>query len=484
MPTRILVDHHGNKGLGDIVCETAYYAALRRSEPRAVISSRNCRTIAWGNPHIDAFDSSSPDEAFDRIIRTPNLKHFATPLSEALSRRQSIFAHFLEQAGLEATADPPELYVLAREMEELGLEDDGEGGLIVTVSADSKEFDRRWGSERFKVLAEHLQDRHGASVIELGSGFCEGHLEVGLDLVGKTDIRQAMAVLSLSDLFVGNHGGLSHLAGGVGTPILSPWGASHPYWAYAYDAESRAVEPELPCQNCRWTGQALPQCVRGDRMAVTPCTQLISVEQMIAEADALIPVLAGRRETLRERRSRRRAVARDPRLLSRFEHADAATPFTNDYLILGGSPPGWAHEHSSDNFALFDKIVAFPDPVSGAEAWKHLLAEYIAHCEPDSRWLLMLSLADLTSVEASCTVEDFINSEIRPTRTIPKIAVIVGKMSEGQRIDLVNQARIYVATGSSRDLAPGSWQGDASHVASGPLGIDWKAVLSTMRPVE
>ncbi|HEY9856116.1 MAG TPA: hypothetical protein V6D05_10285, partial [Stenomitos sp.] len=59
-PRRILVDHSGEKGLGDIVCELNLYPALRRRYPEAMIASRQSRSLAWGTPEIEAFDETSP----------------------------------------------------------------------------------------------------------------------------------------------------------------------------------------------------------------------------------------------------------------------------------------------------------------------------------------------------------------------------------------------------------------------------------------
>ncbi len=474
---RVLVDHSGNKGLGDIVCETGFYPALRRRYPDARISSRHCRTIAWGNPDIDAFDESSDDSDFDLILRTPNIKAFETPLKDSLAASRSIFEHFLRQQDLDDGRFPPRLHVLDREVADLGFEDDGLGGLTVAVCGDAKEFDRRWGAERFQALAQYLETQHGATVIEIGSGNSEGHLDVGLDLVGKTTIRQTMAILSLCDLFVGNHGGLTHMAGGVGTPILSPWGSSHPYGAYAYDEESRVIETELPCRNCRWTGVALPQCVSGDQQARTPCTQRISVEQMMAAADAMIADLTPQPEILRERKDALRRTARDPRSLDRFEHRDVVTPYTHDHLMVGGSPSDWAAEHSGDNFARLDKIVAFTDLRPGSPTWQNVVRNFVAHARADSAWVLILAVEAMTATEARHVIQDFINLELRPPHPIPKLLAITGPMNDAERQDLCQRARLCLRSGRVRPSSEASFPaGPLDLVASAPA-IDWKALL-------
>ncbi|MNL68614.1 hypothetical protein D3C87_1933640 [compost metagenome] len=70
-PRRILVDHSGEKGLGDIVSELGCYVLLRARHSDGAFVSRGSRTLAWGHLFIDAFDESSPDDSFDPVLRLP-----------------------------------------------------------------------------------------------------------------------------------------------------------------------------------------------------------------------------------------------------------------------------------------------------------------------------------------------------------------------------------------------------------------------------
>ena len=89
----------------------------------------------------------------------------------------------------------------------------------------------------------------------------------------------------------------------------------------------------------------------------------------------------------------------------------------------------------------------------------------------------MLSVSFLTATEAAQILEDFINLELQPTRPIPKIVVILGSMNKGQRMELVDRARVYVRTGSSRDLPPTSRAGDAIWLEGPRSAVDWPTLL-------
>lgn len=441
-PLHILVDHAGTKGLGDVVCEFNLYPALRRCFPDARLYSRNSRTLAWGHPDIDGFDQSSPLSAFDRVYHLESLTELVRDYHTALLEGRTVFEHFLWHQGFPESTEPPQLYVLPREMEALGLEDDGKGGLIVGYSTDSKDLDRRWGEERFHALLQYLEDTYDVSLIELGSGLNSGHSGLGLDLVGRTNVRQTMAVLSLCDLFIGNHGGLTHLAGGVGTPILSPWGASTPYAAYAYDPLSIALETAPACRHCNWTLERLESCLNGHFMFDrAPCTQAISVEQMMEAADHLIPTLLQEQTRLKEAKQVRRLRARIPETLDRFDRDEEVSPDTRQYLILGGVS-GWGAHHSRDNFARLSRVVAFPN-WSRPDAWQPLVADYVRHFQATDQTVLMLSAYPLTGPEVKEVLETYLYQVLKPAEA-PRIAIILGALDMEDRCHLIDRAKGYV----------------------------------------
>ncbi|MBU6427367.1 MAG: hypothetical protein KGR26_00005, partial [Cyanobacteria bacterium REEB65] len=360
----------------------------------------------------------------------------------------TIFDHYCLSTGLVPVGAPPTLHVLAREIASLGLEDDGDDGLVVAFSADSKEPDRRWGEERFATLARHIEKRHGAGLVELGNGLTAGHLGVGHDLVGQTTLRQSMAVLSLCDLFVGNHGGLTHLAGGVGTPVLVPWGASTPYQAYAYDTQSHAVETKPACRHCAWTGRMDPVCETVDMLkGRTRCTQEISVEEMIAAADQWIPLIREQREVLRARRRMRVEAARDPASLSRFDEFEFVSASTHRHLFIGGKP-GWGREHRVDNFLRLRKVVAFPD--WSKTAWQDLITTFISQFR--APWTLVLSAHPLTGPQVLERVMSFLKGDLGVERGVPPILIVTGLLTEAERRDLVFRSEGYLPLDSSLDL--------------------------------
>ncbi len=157
---------------------------------------------------------------------------------------------------------------------------------------------RRWPPDRFAAAATRLADRFGIGVVLVGGPDNRAEAEVFrahyrgplVDLVGRTTIRQAAAVLAGCKLFLGNDGGLMHLAAAVGTPVVAVFGPSnHRAWG-----PWRPDRPELarvvrtwltlPCQPCLYVGNELGRRWGCDSLA---CLQTIQVEDLLAVVDSM-----------------------------------------------------------------------------------------------------------------------------------------------------------------------------------------------------
>lgn len=96
--------------------------------------------------------------------------------------------------------------------------------------------EKRWPDTSFARLAEQLASDADANILLLGSKG-EGELSRSVvsqtatqifDLTGKTDLDEAVAILSIVDLMVSNDSGLAHVAPAVGTPTIVIFGPTNP----------------------------------------------------------------------------------------------------------------------------------------------------------------------------------------------------------------------------------------------------------------
>ena len=97
-----------------------------------------------------------------------------------------------------------------------------------------------------------------------------------------SDLRQELILMSHLDVMVSMDSANMHLASLVGTPVVSVWGATHPYAGFMgwNQKEDNAVQVSLPCRPCSIFGNK--PCRRGDYAClynITPAMIAARVEK-------------------------------------------------------------------------------------------------------------------------------------------------------------------------------------------------------------
>lgn len=138
---------------------------------------------------------------------------------------------------------------------------------------------KRWPPERFLEIIRRL-DSVGQATALVGSAGDRGVLgdlphglpPSSLDLIGRTSVLEAAAVLSHCRALLTNDSGLMHLAGLVGTPTVALFGPTDPsrIGVFPASARHRAVVPcSVPCHPCYPLGRGM-DCGRADCMLAIP----------------------------------------------------------------------------------------------------------------------------------------------------------------------------------------------------------------------
>ncbi|HEV2303612.1 MAG TPA: glycosyltransferase family 9 protein [Stellaceae bacterium] len=150
-------------------------------------------------------------------------------------------AHRVRQLGRLFALDPPPGPVLwtgrHHEAAALALVPPGRPFLAIGPAANWR--GKEWRAERFAELARRLTGRAGPLAGGRVAVMAAGHEHAqaapalaalpegrAIDLVGKTDLLTAAAVLRRAALFVGNDTGLMHIAAATGAPTLGLFGPS------------------------------------------------------------------------------------------------------------------------------------------------------------------------------------------------------------------------------------------------------------------
>ncbi len=116
---------------------------------------------------------------------------------------------------------------------------------------------KRWPVSYFADTALRLQVR-GYAVWLIGSGkdrevadniVTHSHPDI-VNLCGRTDLTDALALLSCADLVISNDSGLMHLAAALDRPLLAVFGSSSPQFTPPLSKLAQVVKIDIACSPC------------------------------------------------------------------------------------------------------------------------------------------------------------------------------------------------------------------------------------------
>jgi lipopolysaccharide heptosyltransferase II len=147
----------------------------------------------------------------------------------------------------------------ARELSEQRGIEESRRVVVVHPGASWQDVYRTWPFQKYVALVEALLDDPIVHVILLGNERERDKFGKELDvlqhprlinLVGKTSLGQAAAVIASSTLFVGNDSGLLHIALALKVPAVAIFGPTAPEQVLSPRAPCIVVQQGVPCQPC------------------------------------------------------------------------------------------------------------------------------------------------------------------------------------------------------------------------------------------
>jgi ADP-heptose:LPS heptosyltransferase len=160
------------------------------------------------------------------------------------------------------------------------------GKRLVAACIGSSCSSRRWFPEPTAAVLRALRVRHRTGGALLGG---RGDVAFAIetmrtaprgvrDLVGRTTLRQLLAILARSAVVFGPDSGALHLAAAMGRPVVSLWGATSPLRSTPWGGETLALRGDAPCAPC-----FLKDCPI-ERV----CMRAIDVEAVVEQASAVL----------------------------------------------------------------------------------------------------------------------------------------------------------------------------------------------------
>jgi hypothetical protein len=300
----VVVDYQGNWGLGDLLCSDPMIDALHAAHgPGTRVFLRGKVGNVIHNPLVAGMAPTGL--RVDRLVEVTLFTHMPVAEFAALEAMPSLIEHMCSYAGVRPQ-HRPRLHLRRDDfavLRELPLPTARRP--LIALCADHLDPLRHWPLDRWRLVAEMLSGA-GATVVNVG---LKDKVGVGIDLVGRLDLRQTAAVLSACDLYVGNNSGLFHYAQAANVPCVTLFSLATPSRFVHPGAVVHAVEAKgLPCLHC------MTRCF--EAMQTTGCIASPRGRCMtdIGAEDVLLAVDVGL-QRLRERHSQKtRATAADSSL--------------------------------------------------------------------------------------------------------------------------------------------------------------------------
>jgi GT2 family glycosyltransferase/ADP-heptose:LPS heptosyltransferase len=271
MKLKILVDLDWN--LGDEIMAIPVYKAIKERCPNSLLcASVKSPELLEGNPFIDRINQKT--DGFDKVF-------YLKGEDKTINRLD----YLSQRSGLSITDRNAKIYLGDLEIAKARLLLAGLTGQVkVAISTGANWDSRQWGESNFKKLAEIIQDKYKAQIIELGKG-CQS-IGIGLSLIDKTSLRQAAAILSQCCLLICNDSGLAHLSMAVGTPAVVLFGPVAPRNRVLAPDNFYPIYSNADCRGCWSDGRmSYPDiCPKG----LPDCMEKITLNGVILTIDKVL----------------------------------------------------------------------------------------------------------------------------------------------------------------------------------------------------
>lgn len=194
-------------------------------------------------------------------------------------------------------AEPAAEESIAHRLQEEGV---GPADRLLGVNAGSIWGTKRWLPERFAEVADRAMNELGAKVVFTGgpkdrpvmNRVLERMARRPLDWVGKTDLRELIALIARCRVFLTNDSGPLHIAVAGRVPTVSLFGpTTRELGFFPYGPGHAVIEKPLPCRPCGLHGAK--DCPLGH----FECMRQITVEEVFEAVKASMdrpPLASGR----------------------------------------------------------------------------------------------------------------------------------------------------------------------------------------------
>jgi ADP-heptose:LPS heptosyltransferase len=167
------------------------------------------------------------------------------------------------------------------------------GKKAICIAPFAKHREKTYPAEHMKTVIRRLAAVEPLQVFLLGGGSGEQELlsawtkeiQGVTNLAGKFSFEEELAIISNFEVMISMDSANMHLASLFGVPVISVWGATHPFagfYGWGQDSDN-AVQIDLYCRPCSVFGNK--PCYRGDHA----CMVNLSPDLVVQQLNKLLP---------------------------------------------------------------------------------------------------------------------------------------------------------------------------------------------------
>jgi heptosyltransferase-1 len=112
---------------------------------------------------------------------------------------------------------------------------------------------KRWPAERFAATVGPLKQRFGLESVIAGGPDAEPLAALApsaINLAGKTNLRQVVALLERAALVIANDTGPMHIAAALNRPLVTPYGPTNPVRTGPHGRDNSVIRLDIACSPC------------------------------------------------------------------------------------------------------------------------------------------------------------------------------------------------------------------------------------------
>lgn len=153
---------------------------------------------------------------------------------------------------------------------------------------------RNWSAENYAAAARYAQNKYGCRIVLTG-GPSDIEREYGrkisdlvgadvCNLIGRTNLKELLAILEASDLLICPDSGPAHMATAVGTPVIGLYATSNPDRTGPYLSRELTVNA-YPAATGRFLGKTPDEVRWGQRVRAPNAMELIRLRDVTEKID-------------------------------------------------------------------------------------------------------------------------------------------------------------------------------------------------------